>query len=169
MGFTAPGALMARIAREAVVAGGRVIEFPTSETLAPSQHCLCGAKSKKPLSQRYHACEACGLGVGVHIDRDLFSALIARLVALTGCINLSEGPFLEMDGAKGNAERLCSVSVAAPSPERRHDRSANPVVGPVAAVPAEQTSGQHATCANRRRPRTPRKAQGVSASTQAAP
>jgi hypothetical protein len=160
MGFTAPGGLMARIAGEAVILGGRHIEFPTSETCAPSQHCLCGAKLKKPLSLRYHACENCGLGVDTRIDRDLFSAFLARLVGMTGCTNLSEGPFVGIHGAKGNAERLCcSAPVAAPSPDRHHDGSANPAVGLVAAEPAKQTPGQHTTRANRRRSRTPRKAQ----------
>jgi transposase len=158
MGFTAPSALMGRIAREAVRAGGRAIEFATSATCAPSQHCLCGHKAKKSLSQRTHTCDACGLGRNVRLDRDLFSAYLARLVGQTGCIDLSEGPFLGTDGARGNAELLCSASVAAPSPDRRDDGPTNPAVGLVAAEPAGQTPGQHATPRAQRRSRTPRKA-----------
>jgi len=154
---------MGRITREARLVGGRAIEFETLADCAPSQHCLCGAKLQKPLSQRVHVCERCGLGVDVRIDRDLFSAHLARLVGVTGAIDLSEGPFLGMDGAKGKAERLCSASVAAPSPDRRDDRSANPAVGLVAAKLAKQTPGQHASRAQRRS-RTPRKAQRVSTS-----
>ena len=44
MGFTAPGALMRHMAREARLAGGWGMEFETSESCAPSQHCLCGAE-----------------------------------------------------------------------------------------------------------------------------
>jgi putative transposase len=157
MGFTAPAALMGRIAREAVLAGGRAIEFATSATCAPSQHCLCGHKAKKSLSQRVHACDACGLGRDVRLDRDLFSAYLARLVGQTGCIDLSEGPFLGTDGVRGNAELLCSASVAVPSPDRSRG-SVNPADGLVAAEPAGQTPGQHATPRTTRRSRTPRKA-----------
>jgi putative transposase len=158
MGFTAPGALMGHIAAEAVRVGGQAIEFQTSATCAPSQHCLCGTKTKKSLSQRTHACEACGLGHDVRLDRDLFSAHLARLVGQTGHTDLSEGPFLGMDGARGNAERLCSASVAALSPDRRDDGPTNPAVGLVAAEPAGQTPGQHATPRRTGRSRTPRKA-----------
>jgi len=40
-------------------------------TTALSQTCLCGAKKKKPLSQRVHRC-----GCGIREDRDLFSAYL---------------------------------------------------------------------------------------------
>jgi hypothetical protein len=168
MGFTAPGGLMSRIAREAVLAGGRHIEFPTSATCAPSQHCLCGSKLKKPLSQRVHVCDACGLGQDVRLDRDLFSAYLARLVGETGCIDLSEGPFLGMDGTKENVERLCSTPVVAPSPDRRDDRSPKPAIGLAAAETAAQTPGQHARPPlpgrlQARRSRTSRKAKSVPA------
>jgi len=107
MGFTAPATLMERIAREATLAGGRAREFATSTTCAPSQHCLCGTKTKKTLQQRTHACESCGLGRDVRLDRDLFSAYLARLVGETGCIDLSEGPFLgtELGGRPSSSAR----------------------------------------------------------------
>jgi hypothetical protein len=150
MGFTAPGALMSRIRREAELAGGRAIEIKTSALCAPSQYCLCGAKEKKPLGQRTHACPACGLGLDPdpadgpgnsrtsaggkgngrtsaggkgnkpQLDRDLFSALLVRLCGLTGVTDLREGPFKRMDGVRSKAEHLCAVAVAAPSANHQH-------------------------------------------------
>jgi transposase len=178
MGFTAPGALMSRISREAELAGGRAIEIPTSAQCAPSQYCLCGAKGKKPLSQRTHACHACRLGLAdgdgdgdgdgnsntPWLDRDLFSALLVRLCGLTGVTDLREGPFNKMDGIRSKTEHLCSVAVAAPSANHQHhhsvgaDGSSNPANGLVAAQPVTQTPGQHVDRAHSGRSRTPRKA-----------
>jgi transposase len=182
MGFTAPGALMSRIAREAEFAGGGVIEIPTSAQCAPSQYCLCGVKEKKPLGQRTHACPACGLGLGVdladgndngrpsvnksnepRLDRDLFSALLVRLCGVTGVTDLREGPFKRMDGVRSKAEHLCAAAVAAPSANRQHRSigvggASNPANGLVAAQPVTQTPGQHIDRAYSGRSRTPRKA-----------
>lgn len=41
-----------------------------------SQHCLCGPRAKKPLSQRTHHCPDCGLQAG----RDAVSAALASCV-----------------------------------------------------------------------------------------
>lgn len=70
----APGLFISLLRRKAENAGGEVAEFPTRSTKL-SQTCLCGRVRKKPLSLRRHDCEC-----GVHAQRDLFSAFLARFV-----------------------------------------------------------------------------------------
>jgi transposase len=74
VGNRAPGMLVARLKRKAENACGSVVEFSTFQTCL-SQHCICGKKEKKPLSQRIHRCSC-----GVEAQRDLFSAYLARFV-----------------------------------------------------------------------------------------
>ncbi|MDT5266792.1 MAG: hypothetical protein QOI90_3418, partial [Mycobacterium sp.] len=67
----APGLLVETLRRKAESAGGnRLYEF-NPKTTALSQHCLCGNREKKPLSQRVHRC-----GCGIKEHRDLFSAYL---------------------------------------------------------------------------------------------
>jgi hypothetical protein len=75
-GFT-PGRMLAHLADECQAAGGALIKASTFTT-ALSQYCTCGARAKKTLSQRWHAC-ACG----VEGNRDLVSAAMASTVVLT--------------------------------------------------------------------------------------
>jgi hypothetical protein len=75
-GFT-PGRMLAHLADECEAAGGALIKASTYTT-ALSQHCTCGARAKKTLAERWHAC-ACG----VEGDRDLVSAAMASTVVLT--------------------------------------------------------------------------------------
>ena len=71
----APGTFVSILRRKAASAGGRVVEFPTRPTRL-SQVCHgCGAVEKKPLSLRVHRC-----GCGVEMQRDLYSAFLARCV-----------------------------------------------------------------------------------------
>ncbi len=70
----APRLFLTILTRKAESAGGQVIEFNT-RTTALSQTCLCGQKHKKRLSERVHTCEC-----GVTMQRDLFSAYLARFV-----------------------------------------------------------------------------------------
>ncbi len=70
----APKLFLTILTRKAESAGGQVIEFNT-RTTALSQTCLCGQKHKKRLSERVHACDC-----GVTMQRDLFSAYLARFV-----------------------------------------------------------------------------------------
>ena len=70
----APRLFLTILIRKAESAGGQVIEFNT-RTTALSQTCLCGQKHKKRLSERIHTCEC-----GVTMQRDLFSAYLARFV-----------------------------------------------------------------------------------------
>jgi hypothetical protein len=81
----APGSLVEMIRRKAESAGGdRLYEYnPT--TTALSQTCLCGNRTKKPLSQRVHRC-----GCGITEHRDLFSAYLGLHVRaqVDGCDRL---------------------------------------------------------------------------------
>ena len=70
----APKLFLSILTRKAESAGGGVEEFSPYHT-ALSQACICGRKHKKRLSDRVHACEC-----GVVIQRDLFSAYLARHV-----------------------------------------------------------------------------------------
>ncbi len=70
----APRLFLSLLTRKAERAGGQVIEFNT-HTTALSQTCLCGQKHKKRLSERVHVCDC-----GVTMQRDLFSAYLARFV-----------------------------------------------------------------------------------------
>lgn len=72
----APGLFVSLLRRKAENAGDEVVEFPTRSTKL-SQTCLCGRVRKKPLSLRRHDCEC-----GVHAQRDLFSAFLARFVTM---------------------------------------------------------------------------------------
>ena len=72
----APGLFVSLLRRKAENADGEVVEFPTRSTKL-SQTCLCGRVRKKPLSLRQHDCEC-----GVHAQRDLFSAFLARFVTM---------------------------------------------------------------------------------------
>jgi hypothetical protein len=74
-GLCAPGLFVSLLRRLAVSAGGTVVELDTRRAKL-SQTCLCGAVVKKPLSERWHACGACGPSA----QRDLFSAFLARFV-----------------------------------------------------------------------------------------
>jgi putative transposase len=67
----APGLLVEMMRRKAESAGGQRLYEYNPRTTALSQTCLCGAKEKKPLSQRVHRC-----GCGITEDRDLFSAYL---------------------------------------------------------------------------------------------
>jgi hypothetical protein len=68
----APGVFMSLIARKAESAGGTINLINTRST-ALSQHCVCGHKAKKPISQRVHNCSQCN----VVMQRDLMSAYLA--------------------------------------------------------------------------------------------
>jgi hypothetical protein len=73
-----PGMLVAALAAECAAAGGRLY-WAGTRTTALSQHCLCGARVPKTLSQRTHHCGHCGL----RGDRDVTAAMLAACVQLT--------------------------------------------------------------------------------------
>jgi hypothetical protein len=93
MGFTAPGALMERIKREAMLMGGAVYELPLGLSL--SQYCVCGRRERKELSQRVHNCPDCGLVA----DRDGLPAWFAKMIVTAGlqdsCGGKELGPLLD--------------------------------------------------------------------------
>jgi hypothetical protein len=72
-----PGMLIAAIAAECHATGGRLQRAGTRST-AMSQHCLCGRRVPKTLSQRTHHCPGCGL----REDRDIVSAALAACVEI---------------------------------------------------------------------------------------
>ncbi|HUG85576.1 MAG TPA: zinc ribbon domain-containing protein, partial [Euzebya sp.] len=75
-----PGLLLSAIQREvtAIQPGVQVKRAGTRQT-AMSQHCLCGHRHKKSLSERTHRCAACGLEGG----RDAVAAVLASCVEFT--------------------------------------------------------------------------------------
>jgi hypothetical protein len=81
IGRFAPATVLAAFAREAVRAGGTLTPIDTPTT-ALSQHCVCGARTKKPLSQRLHACGCAYLG-GQPVHRDVMSAFLHTAVTST--------------------------------------------------------------------------------------
>jgi hypothetical protein len=70
-----PGMLVAALAAECRASGGRLLRAGTRST-ALSQHCMCGRRVPKPLSQRTHHCPECGL----RADRDIVSAALGACV-----------------------------------------------------------------------------------------
>ncbi|HTS31409.1 MAG TPA: hypothetical protein VMH81_36300 [Bryobacteraceae bacterium] len=76
-----PGTLLAAIKREAAAAATQAclaagfLQASTRET-ALSQHCLCGQRVEKTLSERTHYCPRCGLAG----DRDAISATLAAFL-----------------------------------------------------------------------------------------
>jgi Putative transposase DNA-binding domain len=75
-GFS-PGMLITALAAECQATGGQLQRAGTRST-ALSQHCLCGQRVPKRLSQRTHWCPKCGLCA----DRDIVSAVLAACVEL---------------------------------------------------------------------------------------
>jgi len=74
MVFT-PGRLVFALEIECTLAGGELLKAGTRST-ALSQHCICGNKAKKKLSDRTHVCTVCSYTQ----DRDLLSACLGITV-----------------------------------------------------------------------------------------
>jgi putative transposase len=74
VGLRAPGLFTQLLRRKAASAGGGVFEFPPEATRL-SATCQCGAVVEKSLRERVHRC-----GCGVAMQRDLYSAYLARFV-----------------------------------------------------------------------------------------
>src|SRR5215470_10822552 len=70
----APGMFVERLSRLAVSAGGTIVSINAWRARL-SQTCHCGRIKKKARSQRWHLCPC-----GVSVQRDLFSAYLARFV-----------------------------------------------------------------------------------------
>ena len=117
-----PGGQLARIERAVIRAGGTYDEIESK--LALSQTCICGARIKKPLNQRRHRCENCGLD----LDRDLFSAFLMYHVR-----NKNGHQELDLDAARAElfGTALASTTweregVLATLPLKRQDIGAAP-------------------------------------------
>lgn len=88
----APSMIVSLIRRKAENAHGHLHEIPTKST-ALSQTChICGAKVKKPLSQRWHNC------CGMHVQRDLYAAFLAKC-----CVKSDNNDSFSLDSAKAAA------------------------------------------------------------------
>jgi hypothetical protein len=132
MALTRPGELLTRLDAECGLHGGKLTRIPTR--LALSQLCICGHRSKKPLSQRIHQCDHCGFGP---VDRDLMSAFLAHLVGRLGeqifCTAVTEGTLATaggVDEAKLNELLTRPVRVPSPSaPSKRRKRCETAVDG----------------------------------------
>ena len=74
----APSAFESIVTRKAETLGGGVEEINTYHT-ALSQHCICGDKEKKSLSERIHQCKKCGF----RAPRDELSAYLALYTSFT--------------------------------------------------------------------------------------
>src|SRR5262249_39764595 len=72
-----PGRMLTALATECAATGGGLVKASTYTT-ALSQHCLCGARAKKTLSQRWHTCPC-----GIEGDRDIISAVLGATVTHT--------------------------------------------------------------------------------------
>lgn len=110
MGLTAPGQFLAIVTAEARRVGGSVVPLD-ARVHCLSQFCLCGARRKKERSETLHYCTSCGLGP---LDRNLFSAFLARLVVREGWLDLQDSSEMALklaglSGYREEAERLCSI------------------------------------------------------------
>ena len=106
-----PGTLVSALEREAAavarIAGTGGLERASTRTTALSQHCLCGARAAKPLGERTHHCEACGL----RGDRDAVAATLAACVVFGASGNPTSAGVdferaRELLDARGTRERL---------------------------------------------------------------
>jgi putative transposase len=84
----APSRFMSSLKRKAENAGGSFYEIPT-QTTKLSQTChICEEAVKKPLSQRWHVC------CGIEMQRDLYSAFLAKCVDNTGALDMARARLL---------------------------------------------------------------------------
>jgi len=134
-GFTAPGEFMTRLEAECLITNGSFHKL-NHWVLALSQYCLCGSKVKKERSCKVHVCENCGLGKDAPLDREIFSAFLARLRTELGS-DEAFFEFLESDtddktfsktlsgkskqGIRAQAELLCTVQFPRVIPLMRQD------------------------------------------------
>jgi putative transposase len=80
----APSMFLKMLKRKVISQGGAFREFPTYSTKL-SQTCHCGAIKKKRLKDRWHICDC-----GVHAQRDLYSAFLARYVSKPDHVNIQK-------------------------------------------------------------------------------
>ncbi|MFJ5762225.1 zinc ribbon domain-containing protein [Neobacillus sp. NPDC093182] len=80
----APSMFLKMLKRKVIAQGGTFQEFATYSTKL-SQTCHCGAIKKKRLKDRWHICEC-----GVHAQRDLYSAFLARYVSKSDRVDIQK-------------------------------------------------------------------------------
>lgn len=114
----APGLFMEILRRKAESAGEQKMYEYSTWTTALSQTCVCGARKRKPLSQRVHTC-----GCGVRVGRDRMSAYLGLFV--TPVLNPETGActdLLDLEAARQCWDRRNDVSGlprSEPSQKRR--------------------------------------------------
>jgi putative transposase len=103
IGLTAPGSFRAAVGRECQRHGGE-LTLLNATALTLSQGCLCGARARKPLSQRIHSCERGLTG----LDRDLFSSFLGAY-CMQHSVETFEGSeaFPASPSTRTKASRLC--------------------------------------------------------------
>ena len=109
----APSALEGELSRKAEYARGRSERINTYQT-ALSQHCLCGERRKKALSERTHACPKCGLTA----KRDTLAAFLAIFCSKEITKNGEEKWTLDLRSARFFARGHRTLSVSGKSHPR---------------------------------------------------
>ena len=129
-----PGRLIQALERECAASGGELVRVGTHRT-ALSQHCLCGARVPKTLSQRTHACPECGL----RGDRDLVSAALAAFTTLErpGDPSSARVDYEQARRALAAPDRRLQAAVAESTTQR-------PMAGAAAARPRRASARRHA-------------------------
>ncbi|MEZ5117096.1 MAG: zinc ribbon domain-containing protein [Candidatus Nanopelagicales bacterium] len=112
-----PGMLLAALRMECEKTGGALLRAATGPT-ALSQHCVCGRRERKPLTQRVHRCPGCGLVA----DRDLLAA------ALAACVTLTDPD--DPTTARIDPELLAALARRAAAQQEALHRSTAPAPGP---------------------------------------
>lgn len=159
---TRPGAALGQIKTNTLTLGGRHQEIQAQQH-AFSQHCLCGKKVKKLISERQHTCQACGLGP---LDRDLFSALLIRLagqaLAQGQIIDISTGELNTPENRRA-ALALCAtptLKLAVPQGTEGRAWSLQPAQRQLAVRPPREDSNASEPEHNTGTPETPNGASG---------
>jgi hypothetical protein len=100
----APATFVTMLTRKAESAGGRVIGVNTWST-ALSQACVCGARERKPLTQRVHVCRC-----GVVADRDVLAGFLVRHVDTTNDLHRLDTESAHVEWARRDDIRGWPVS-----------------------------------------------------------
>jgi hypothetical protein len=129
-----PGRLIQALDHECAASGGALVRVSTHRT-ALSQHCLCGARVPKTLSQRTHACPQCGL----RGDRDLVSAALAAFTTLErpGQPSSASVDYEHARRALGAPDQRLQAAVAESTAQR-------PMAGAAAARPTRASARRNA-------------------------
>jgi putative transposase len=121
-----PATFMTMLTRKAASAGGGVIGVSAWST-ALSQTCVCGARERKPLSQRVHVCRC-----GVVADRDVLAGFLVRHVDTTNDVHRLDAESAQVEWARRDDIRdwpvsRCSNRRVPPAVPVGHGKPSEPV------------------------------------------